>query len=318
MPQRHAHHCLPIVLLTIALSFAAWADQSGDTTLVTNTSLSLDTGTVSGAGGDLLWDGRALTPQGGVETFNLGKYGSRAFKLIRAKDAAAAHYNRAPIPAGVLVTGDIFGVHTTGGNAKVIVTATNNGALSLKYTTFLAAGSPAANGPVITQLQNNYSYLLPGVPNYGIAPGSLFIIIGTGLSSSAPPVLQSSAAPGLPTTLNQTSISVTVGSVTTTPAIYYTSATQVAAVLPSNTPVGTGSLTLTYNGQAGSSVPIQVVASAIGLDTSYGTGNGAGVVTDNATGKSFGLTNSLTPGQVAVLWARASAPTPAMTIAPTR
>jgi uncharacterized protein (TIGR03437 family) len=102
--------------------------------------------------------------------------------------------------------------------------------------------------------------------------------------------------------LNQTSISVTVGGVTTTPALYYTSATQVAAVLPSTTPVGTGTLTLTYNGQASAPVPIQVVASAVGLDTLYGTGNGTGVATDNGTGIAFGPTNSLTPGQVAVLW----------------
>jgi uncharacterized protein (TIGR03437 family) len=102
--------------------------------------------------------------------------------------------------------------------------------------------------------------------------------------------------------LNQTSISVTVGGVTTTPALYYTSATQVAAVLPSTTPVGTGTLTLTYNGQASAPVPIQVAASAVGLDTLYGTGNGAGVATDNNSGLAFGPTHSLMPGQIAVLW----------------
>lgn len=102
--------------------------------------------------------------------------------------------------------------------------------------------------------------------------------------------------------MNQTSVSVKVGGVTTTPALYYTSATQLGAVLPSTTPVGSGTLTVTYNGQASPSVPIQVVASAIGLDTLYGTGNGAAVVTDNNTGIPFGLTNSLMPSQIAVLW----------------
>jgi uncharacterized protein (TIGR03437 family) len=315
MSKRDANHRTAIVLLTIALPFAARADQSGNITLEANTFLSLDTGVVSRGGGDLLWNGSTLTPQGRAGTYNLGKYGSRAFRAIRASHAAAVPYGPLPIPAGTLVAGDVFGVHTNGGNyAKVIVTALNGTSLSLQYTTFIATGSAtgsaiaavsaaAANsGPTITQLQNNYSYLLPGVPNYGIAPGSLFVIQGAVLSSSAPPVLQSSAAPGLPTTLNQTSLSVTVGGVTTTPGLYYTSATQVAAVLPSTTPVGKGTLTLTYNGQASAPVPIQVVASAVGLDTLYGTGNGAGVATDNGTGAVFGLTNSLKPGQLAVLW----------------
>jgi uncharacterized protein (TIGR03437 family) len=294
-------------ILAVVLSNAAWADRSAATTLAANTFINLDTGVVSATGGDLLWNGTALTPLGRAATYNLGKYGSRTFNAIRAKDASAVPYNAVPIPAGTLVAGDVFGVHTNGGNyAKVLVTAVNGASLSLQYTTFIApatrSAAAGATGPVITQVQNNYSYLLPGLPNYGIAPGSLFVIIGTGLSTTAQPVLQSSAAPGLPTTLNQTSVSVTVKGVTTTPALYYTSATQVAAVLPSTTPVGTGTITLTYNGQPSAAAPIQVVTSAVGLDSLYGTGNGAGVATDNGTGVAFGPTNSLMPGQLAVLW----------------
>ena len=138
------------------------------------------------------------------------------------------------------------------------------------------------------------------MPNYGIAPGSLFAIQGLNLNSAAPPVLQSSAAPGLPTTLNGTSLSVTVNGVTTTPALYYASSSAVAAVLPSTTPVGNGTLTVTDNGQS-AQTPIQVVASAVGLDTLYGTGVGAGVVTD-ASFNVLGLTNSATPGQTVTLW----------------
>jgi len=308
MPLLHAivsrkSHCLASAVFGAVLPHAGWADRSGNTTLAANTFLNLDTGVVSGGGGDLLWNGITLTPQGRAATYNLGKYGSRAFRAIRASHASAAHYSPAPIPAGTLVAGGVFGVHTNGGNyAKAIVTAVNGGSLSLQYTTFTAKVSAAGSGPIITQLQNNYSFILPGLPNYGIAPGGLFVILGTGLSTSAPAVLQSSAAPGLPTSLNQTSVSVTVNGVTTTPSLYYTSATQVAAVLPSTTPVGTGTLTLTYNGQPSTPVPIQVVTSAVGLDTLYGTGNGAGVATDNGTGMAFGLTKSLMPGQVAVLW----------------
>jgi len=308
MLSRHRTKHLALAALAIALSTAAWADQSGNATLTANTYLNLDTGAPSSTGGDILWNGTALAPQGRAELYNLGKYGSRVFKSIASRSASGARYGAAPIPASALVAGDIFGVHTNGAHyAKVIVTAVNGAILSLQFTTFIVEGSgtvanPAAFGPplFIDQIQNNYSYLLPGVPNYGIAPGSLFAIQGMNLNGNFTPVLQSSAAPGLPKTLNQTSLSVTVNGITTTPALYYASSNAVAAVLPSNTPVGNGTLTVTYNGQS-AQAPIQVVASAVGLDTLYGTGSGAGVVTD-ANFNVVGLTNSATPGQAVTLW----------------
>src|ERR1700733_9981662 len=117
----------------------------------------------------------------------------------------------------------------------------------------IAFGQPLP--PTITQLQNNYSFIQPGLPNYGIAPGSLFIIRGVGLGVPFPPILQSSSSPGLPESLNRTNVSVTVNGVTTVPSLYYPSATQLAAVLPSTTPVGTGTITVTYNGQTSAASP---------------------------------------------------------------
>jgi uncharacterized protein (TIGR03437 family) len=310
MSFQRMHLCCAICIATIAIPNAAMADHSGTATLTPGTFLNLDAGITSTAGGDVLWDGLALAPQGRAGVYNLGKYGSRVFKSIRAKNAPAAQYGATVIPASKLVPADIFGVHTNGGHyAKLIVTANEAGALSLQFTTFVAPGSvarvstatAASSGPSITQLQNNYSYILPGQPNYGIAPGSLFVIVGTGLSADNPPVLQSTAPPGLQTTLNQTSVSVTVNGTTTTPALYYTSATQLAAVLPSSTPVGNGTVTVTYNGQTSPGATIRVVPSAVGLDTLYGTGNGLAVATDN-NGNVFGFTNSAAPDQTITLW----------------
>jgi uncharacterized protein (TIGR03437 family) len=297
-----------LAALAIAFSSAAWADQSGSVTLTPNTYLNLETRATSSDGGDILWDGTGLAPQGRAGLYNLGKYGSRVFKSIALRSASGAPYNAIPIPARVLVAGDVFGVRTNGGHyAKVIVTAVNGASLSLQYTTFIAerssmAAHPGVSGPpvFIYQIQNNYSFLLAGAPNYGIAPGSLFAIQGQNLNGNFTPVLQSSAAPGLPTTLNQTSLSVTVNGVTTTPALYYASSNALAAVLPSSTPVGSGTITVTSNGQS-SQAPIQVVPSAVGLDTLYGTGAGAGVVTD-ANFNVLGLTNSAMPGQAVILW----------------
>lgn len=173
---------------------------------------------------------------------------------------------------------------------------------------FTGAGSITTGGgggtttaPVITALQNNYSYILPGLPNYGIAPGTLFIIKGTNLNNQPISALQSSAAPGIPKTLNGTSVSVTVNGTTVTPGFYYSSPSQLGMVLPSNTPVGDGTITVTNAGTPSATFPIHVVQSAFGIDTYYGSGSGAGVATD-ANYTVFTAANSASPGQVIILW----------------
>ena len=155
-----------------------------------------------------------------------------------------------------------------------------------------------AAAPVVSAVLNNSSLIPAGFPNSGVAPSSLFVIQGTGMAApGSNPVLQDSAQ-GLPTTLNGTSISVTVGGTTVAPAIYYTSPTQVAAVLPAATPVGNGTITVSYNATPSASAPIQVVPNAYGFDI-Y---NGLAVATDATSGGLITYTNSAKPGQVLVFW----------------
>lgn len=176
---------------------------------------------------------------------------------------------------------------------------------------FLAAGvctcllaSVASAAPAISGVVNNYSYTQPGYPNSGIAPSSLFTIFGTGLAnpSSGTVSLQSSAPPGLPKSLNGASVSVVVGGTTVTPALYYALPTQLAAVLPANTPAGTASVTVTVNEAPSAAFQVQVVPSAPGLDTYYGTGGGMVTATDNQTGALIDYTHSAAPGETIVLW----------------
>ncbi|MGA2215212.1 MAG: hypothetical protein ABSH31_18200 [Bryobacteraceae bacterium] len=164
----------------------------------------------------------------------------------------------------------------------------------------LVLPATAVAQPVINAVINNFSGVLPGLPSYGIAPASLFVIYGSGLCASAPLVTQTSLAPGLPQTLNGMKISVTVNGVITTPAIYYAIPTQVAAVLPSTTPVRTGTITVAYNGQS-TSAPLVVTKSAFRILTANAAGSGP-VKATNLDYQDITPTASAAPGQTIVLW----------------
>ena len=291
---------LSTAILLLTFPMAALADLNETTILQTNSALNLDTGAVVPSGGDILWNGSTLVPQGTAKARNLGKIGSASFGLMPQSTTAsdAAGGKSTPIAADLLVAGDAFVVATNGGKfAKALIIASDGGSLSIQFTTY-GASAPAGT-PVVFQIVNNSSFTPPGSPNYGIAPSSLFVVSGSSLADEGAPVLQSSAAPGLPLTLNGAGITVVVNGVTTHPALYYTTPTALAAVLPAATPVGTGILTVTYRGNTSAPSPIQVVPSALGINV-YNTNTG--VATDNVTGALLSYTNSGSPGETIVLW----------------
>jgi uncharacterized protein (TIGR03437 family) len=212
----------------------------------------------------------------------------------------------------VLVPGGLIGlppqIPTTPGAYQ-----TNGGGFAvLKANGAALAGSMAT--PMISAIENNSSLVPPGFPNYGISPSTLFVIQGTNLANAGAPVLQNTAN-GLPTTLNGASISVTVGGKTVQPAIYYTcsgalnsgngcgsplSPALIAAVLPAATPVGTGTLTVTYNGTPSAPATIQVVPSALGFNNYNG---GTAVAQDVSTFALLTPTHSGSPGELITFWA---------------
>jgi uncharacterized protein (TIGR03437 family) len=132
------------------------------------------------------------------------------------------------------------------------------------------------SGPVISNVKNAASNLSAGLPNAGIAQGAIFVLTGTSLGPSTISIASNAFQSN---TLSGTSISATVAGTTVAPTLYYTSATQVAALLPSNTPLGTGNITVTYNGTVGLPAPITVVQNNVGIFTASSDGFGAGIVT---------------------------------------
>jgi uncharacterized protein (TIGR03437 family) len=154
--------------------------------------------------------------------------------------------------------------------------------------------------PTISNIENNSSMVPPGFPNSGVAPSTLIVIHGSNLADAGTPaILFNVGLTPLPLSLDGTTVSVTVNGVTTHPAIYYTSPTQIDAVLPAATPVGTGTLTVTYNGTPSAPAPIQVVPSALGIDNYNG---GAGVATDAVSYALLTPASSGEPGEFITLW----------------
>jgi len=173
-----------------------------------------------------------------------------------------------------------------------------------RLITVLAVGLAAFSLPLAAQpsintggVVNAASYAPPGLPNSAIAQGSIFVIFGRNMG---PTTLAQATFP-LPTVLAGTSVRVTVGGQTVDCYLIYTSAGQVAAVLPSRTPVGTGTVTVTYNNQSSAPAAITVAASSFGIFTINQGGSGPGVITD-ANWQVNLITNSARPEQAMVLW----------------
>src|SRR5438067_12296136 len=245
-------------LLAFAFPFSACADLVGTVTLTGGERFSFDTGVTTSAAtaaGDLRFSGTGLLPQPNVGIFNFktsGAAGAAQYNSLTQQALAAipaASYTEATLNTAALVVGDVFAVHTVAGYyAKVLITSYTSGSLGLHDTTF-GAPSGGANAPMITAIENAATNIPFGLPNAAIAQGALLVVKGKNLGPAS--VVVASAFP-LRTSIGGTSIQVTVGGTTVDAIMYYSLVTQIAAILPSKTPAGTGTLTVTYNGSASS------------------------------------------------------------------
>jgi len=154
-----------------------------------------------------------------------------------------------------------------------------------------------AGAASISGVYNAGSWIPPLLPNSGIAQGAIFTVTGTGLGPSG---LQQAQSYPLSTALAGTAMQVKVGSTTANCIMVYTVATQVAAILPSATPLGSGTLTVTYQG-ASATIAIQVVAGDFGMFTLNEGGSGPGVVTDLSY-NAITMVNPAHPGENLILW----------------
>jgi len=174
----------------------------------------------------------------------------------------------------------------------------------------------ALASPTITNVENAASNNPQGLPNAPIAQGAIFIIQGTDLG---PATISVASSAFQSTTLSNTSVAVTVNGTTVNVPLYYTSAGQVAGLLPSNTPTGTGTITVSYAGATSATAPITVVANNLGIFTVNSSGEGPGIVTysdyslvSDAKASNCGGPNTAcgaaNPGDTLILWATGLGP----------
>lgn len=185
---------------------------------------------------------------------------------------------------------------------------------ALKFVLFsLLAAIPVLAQPSIGGIVNGASYSQAAVDaksnpigNNLVAQGAIFVIFGKNMGPAA--LVGSSSLPlatALPATTG-TSVSITSGGKTVSAYMVYTSAGQVAAILPSDTPIGAATVTVTYNGQTSPAANINVVQSGLGVFTDNSQGNGPAIAqvyhVGNSTPGLVALTNSAEPGDTLIVY----------------
>jgi uncharacterized protein (TIGR03437 family) len=165
--------------------------------------------------------------------------------------------------------------------------------LGLLLVAVVAAAQPSLSG--IVNAASNVPIRLPNAP---IAQGALFVIYGSGLGPAT--MVQSAAFP-IPVTLSGTSVQIVLNGAAVSAPVVYTSSGQLAAIMPSHTPVGFGQVTVTYNGVTSASIGVFVTTSNVGVFTTSQNGSGVGVITD-ANYKLFSEGAAANPGQDIIIW----------------
>jgi uncharacterized protein (TIGR03437 family) len=163
---------------------------------------------------------------------------------------------------------------------------------------FLACAVSAHAAPIVRSVVNAASNIGPQQPNGAVAEGAIFVAYGTGLG---PAEIAISPSPFQTTIVGGVSMKITVNGQTVDAPMYYASDKQVAGLIPSITPVGTGTVTLTYNGQVSAAAPITIVRSNFGTFAVNQAGSGAAIVT-YADYSLVTASKAANPGDTLILW----------------
>ncbi len=283
--------------LALAFPVAALADVTGTPTVSSGSDFNFDNGTGGSSGGDIKFTGTSITYVGSATGMSFGSGGMATYSALSDSTISSlgllpGELNATAIKGSDLAAGEVFVVHTNGGNwAKVLVTSVSSSSLVLQYDAFGSSVSGGTATPGITAVLDAGSYTST------IAQGSVFVVKGTNLS----PAGYTTTSFPLPPSSGGVSISIAplFGDSATNAYIIYLynqgGVNQLAAILPSSVAPGSYNLTVTNGGSTSGAFSITVVASKPGLITQDSTGNGL-VVAQNYVSASELDVNRYTTG----------------------
>jgi uncharacterized protein (TIGR03437 family) len=210
------------------------------------------------------------------------------------------------LPPGLSLSsadGVLSGTPSETGDYSFTVQVSDSTGVTTSKAFHLTVQSPS---PYLSAVRDSASY------GAVIAQGSMFVLFGESLGPNT--LVQASTLP-LPMRLAGTSVTVTSGGVTLDCPMIYVSATQVAAILPSTTPVSSeAKFIVTANGMSSNDLlnpyfwPFtEVAASATGVYTLDSSGAGPGIFTA-VDGSVKNFANPARPGEVLTTWATGLGP----------
>ena len=169
-----------------------------------------------------------------------------------------------------------------------------------------AAGTvaPPPGTPVVSAggVVNTASYAPGGPPNGSLAQGSFFSIYGSSVGPDAP--VQASTYP-LPMSLGGVTVQITQGSSTYSAYLVFVYKGQINAILPSDVPVGSAQITITYNGLTSQPATITVAKASFGVFFQQVNGVSLAIAQNVNSATDYPLNlpgNPAKPGQIVIFW----------------
>ena len=194
-------------------------------------------------------------------------------------------------PAAISVSVNPSGLAASATPYQGEITLTPSGGSPMQVSVKLTVS--AAGAPVITPggIINASGYQTT------LAPDTVFVIFGNNMG---PAVLQAASAPTYPTSLGGTSITFAPqpAGVPITAKMIYTSAGQIAGLLPSSISAGTYAVSVTYNQQSSAPQNVTVAARSFGIAAANSAGSGEAQATIANVNGGISLVR-LTAGSVA-------------------
>ena len=227
---------------------------------------------------------------GGVSVFSID--GSGKLSQARSYGSILGAYDAILDPAGKF----LYVPGQTANAVAALAIDPNSGALTPLAQQFYSAGASPQRGasillspPVVPPISadsavNVFSNAPAGMPDSGIAQGSVLGITGKNIGPAVE-VSQPNSISDFPLgfQLGGTSIQIQSGDVTTQVIMRDVSTNFAGGIVPSSTPLGPATVTVTYNGRTTAPLPITIVSTSPGLDTRNGAGSGPTHKAQNAS-----------------------------------